>query len=49
VFDVSDEGFGVVLKPSPGPEHDAEVADAIASCPERAISATWTADVSGSR
>jgi ferredoxin len=40
VFDVGDEGFGVVLNPSPGPEYDAEVADAIGSCPERAISRT---------
>lgn len=38
VFDVDDDGYGVVLVPDPGPEHEAEVATAIGSCPERAIS-----------
>jgi ferredoxin len=38
IFDVSDDGYGVVLNPDPGPEHDADVATAIGSCPERAIS-----------
>ena len=38
VFDVDDDGYGVVLVPDPGPEHDAEVAAAIGSCPEQAIS-----------
>jgi ferredoxin len=38
VFDVDDDGYGVVLVPDPGPEHETEVAAAIGSCPERAIS-----------
>jgi ferredoxin len=38
VFDVDDDGYGVVLVPDPGPEYEAEVAVAIGSCPERAIS-----------
>lgn len=38
VFDVNDEGFGVVLQSDPGREYDAEIAAAIGSCPERAIS-----------
>jgi ferredoxin len=38
LFDVGDDGFGVVLVPDPGPEYDAEVTAAIGSCPERAIS-----------
>jgi ferredoxin len=38
VFDVDDEGYGVVLVPDPGPEQEAEVAAAIGSCPEGAIS-----------
>jgi ferredoxin len=38
VFDVDEDGYGVVLMPDPGPEYDAEVAAAIGSCPERAIS-----------
>jgi ferredoxin len=40
LFDVGEDGFGVVLNPEPGPEHDAEVAAAIGSCPEEAISRT---------
>ena len=38
VFDVDDDGFGVVLTSDPGPQYDAEVAAAIGSCPEQAIS-----------
>jgi len=38
IFDVDDDGYGVVLNPDPGPYYDAEVANAIGSCPERAIS-----------
>lgn len=38
VFDLSDEGFGLVLVPDPGPEYEADVAAAIGSCPEQAIS-----------
>ena len=34
LFDVNDDGFGVVLKPAPGPEY-AEIATAIGLCPER--------------
>jgi ferredoxin len=38
IFDVDDDGYGVVLDPEPGPEYDSEVATAIGSCPEGAIS-----------
>ena len=38
LFDVDDDGFGVVLRPEPGPEYDADIATAIGSCPEQAIS-----------
>jgi ferredoxin len=38
VFDVDDDGYGVVLVADPGPEYQAEVTAAIGSCPERAIS-----------
>jgi len=38
VFDVDDDGYGVVLVPDPRPEQEAEVAAAIGSCPEAAIS-----------
>ena len=38
IFDVDDDGYGVVLNPYPGPEYDVEVATAIGSCPEGAIS-----------
>jgi ferredoxin len=40
LFDVSDDGFGVVLVPDPGPEYDDEVKTAIGSCPEQAISSS---------
>jgi ferredoxin len=40
IFDVDDDGFGVVLRPDPGTDQDAEIDDAIGSCPERAISRT---------
>ncbi|MEU9152807.1 ferredoxin [Streptomyces sp. NPDC048417] len=39
LFDVSDEGLGVVLLPEPGPEHAADVAAAVDNCPEMAIRA----------
>lgn len=38
VFDVDDDGYGVVLLTDPGPEYESEVATAIGSCPEGAIS-----------
>jgi ferredoxin len=40
LFDVDDDGWGVVLIPEPGPEYDAEIETAIGSCPEQAISRT---------
>jgi ferredoxin len=40
LFEVDDDGFGVVLNPDPGREYDQEVATAIGSCPEQAISRT---------
>ncbi|MFE4256516.1 ferredoxin [Streptomyces sp. NPDC056910] len=39
LFDVSDEGLGVVLVSEPGPEHAADVAAAVDNCPEMAIHA----------
>ncbi|MER5527361.1 ferredoxin [Streptomyces sp. NPDC002677] len=39
LFDVSDEGLGVVLVPEPGPEYAADVAAAVDNCPEMAIRA----------
>jgi ferredoxin len=38
LFDVRDDGYGVVLVPDPGPEYDDDVTTAIESCPEQAIS-----------
>jgi ferredoxin len=38
LFDVGDEGYGVVLISDPGPEYDDDVETAIGSCPEQAIS-----------
>ena len=38
VFDIDDDGYGVVLISEPGPEYAADVATAIANCPEQAIS-----------
>ena len=38
MFDADDEGFGVVLKDEPGPEYASDIEQAIAGCPERAIS-----------
>jgi ferredoxin len=40
LFDIDDSGYGVVLKPEPGPEYDAQIEQVIASCPEQAISRT---------
>ena len=37
IFDIDDDGFGVVLNPDPGPERDSEIGAAIGSCPEQAI------------
>jgi ferredoxin len=37
VFDLDQDGFVVVLNPSPGDELAAAVNDAAANCPERAI------------
>jgi ferredoxin len=38
LFDVGDDGHGVVSLAEPGPEHAGDIAQAIASCPEQAIS-----------
>ena len=40
LFDIGDDGLGVVLIPDPGPEHDDDVKIAIGSCPEQAITRT---------
>ena len=40
LFDVDDDGYGVVLIPDPGPEYGDHVNAAIGSCPEGAISRT---------
>jgi len=40
IFDLDEEGFGVVLAPEVTEERRAEVRDAVANCPERAVSAT---------
>jgi ferredoxin len=38
LFDLDDEGHGVVLDAQPGSEYADDIALAIDSCPERAIS-----------
>jgi ferredoxin len=38
LFDLDDDGHGVVLEPRPAAELAAEVELAVQSCPERAIS-----------
>jgi ferredoxin len=38
LFDVDDDGYGKVLVPEPGPEFADDIAKAISSCPEQAIS-----------
>jgi ferredoxin len=38
VFDLDEDGFVVLLNPSPGDELAAAVNNAAANCPERAIS-----------
>jgi ferredoxin len=40
LFDIDDDGYGVVLISDPGPEYADDVATAIDSCPEQAISRT---------
>jgi ferredoxin len=40
LFDIDDAGYGVVLVAEPGPEYDADIENAIGSCPEQAISRT---------
>jgi ferredoxin len=37
VFDIDDDGYGVVIESEPGPEHIADVKLAVDNCPERAI------------
>jgi ferredoxin len=38
VFELDEDGFVVLLTPSPGDELAVAVNDAVANCPERAIS-----------
>jgi ferredoxin len=38
VFDLSDDGYAVVLLPEIPAEYEAKVTEAVESCPERAIS-----------
>jgi ferredoxin len=38
LFDVDDDGNGVVILAEPGPEFAEDIQKAIASCPEQAIS-----------
>jgi ferredoxin len=38
LFDIDDDGYGIVLDPAPGAEWAEDVATAIGSCPEQAIS-----------
>lgn len=38
VFEVRDDGFLYVLNDNPGPEMDAQLREAVASCPNGAIS-----------
>ena len=40
VFDLTDDGFAVVLVDTVPPEHEARARAAVAQCPERAISTT---------
>jgi ferredoxin len=40
LFDVSDEGLGIVVDPQPDPSRAGTIRQAIDSCPEQAIS--WT-------
>jgi ferredoxin len=38
LFDVDDDGHGMVIAPEPGPEFADDIKSAVASCPEQAIS-----------
>jgi ferredoxin len=38
IFEVRDDGFMYVLNENPGPEFDARLRDAVASCPTGALS-----------
>ncbi len=38
IFEVRDDGFMYVLNESPGPEFDARLREAVASCPNGALS-----------
>jgi len=40
VFDLTDDGYAEVLTPEVPAEHEAQVREAISSCPERAITVT---------
>lgn len=38
LFDADESGYGLVLKPNPAPDYTADIEQAIAGCPEQAIS-----------
>jgi ferredoxin len=40
LFEIDDDGYGVVLISQPGPEYAEDVRMAIDNCPEQAISLT---------
>ncbi|WP_262062221.1 ferredoxin [Streptomyces sp. STR69] len=40
VFDLTDDGYAEVLTPEVPTEYEAQVREAISSCPERAITVT---------
>lgn len=39
LFDIDDDGYGVVLNPDPGPSVAHDVSAAVGACPEQAITA----------
>jgi ferredoxin len=40
VFDLGDDGFGVVVEPNPDESLRSNVVDAVENCPEQAITVT---------
>ena len=40
LFEIDDDGYGVVLIDEPGPEYADDIKTAIGNCPEQAISLT---------
>ena len=41
LFDVNDDGYGVVLNPEPEGDAKADAVRAIGNCPEQAVSWAW--------